>query len=81
MPKYLSRSGMVALSMGIALAVLGVSEASAQSKKKMSYDQAFAECKSQVDRTVASDQPTARASAGGACMKKLGFRLKKKSKI
>ena len=78
MPKNLSRSGMVALSVGIALAVLGVSEASAQSKKKMSYQEAFTQCKTEVDRTVPGDQASARASAGAGCMKKYGYRLKKK---
>jgi len=33
----------------------------------------------QIDRTTPGDQQTAKASAGAGCMKKYGYRLKKKS--
>lgn len=66
---------------GIALMFAFASMTAAEAQKKMSYDKAFAECKMQVDRTVAADQPSARGTAGAACMKTHGYRLKKKSKI
>jgi hypothetical protein len=50
----------------------------AQKTKKLSYDQAWAKCKAEVDRTVPGDQQTVRASAGGSCMRSHGYRLKKK---
>jgi hypothetical protein len=69
------RSAIIALSAAAAFAFTGAPDASAA--KKMSYDQAWAQCKSQIDRTIPGDQASARTSAGGACMKKYGYRLKK----
>jgi hypothetical protein len=44
---------------------------------KMTYEKAWADCKAQVDRSVPGDQASARHSAGAACMKAHGYRLKK----
>ena len=66
-----------ALLLAAAFGVICVSDALAQ--KKVSYDKAWADCKQQIDRTVPGDQASARASAGAACMKKHGYRLKKGS--
>jgi hypothetical protein len=66
-----------ALLIAAAFGFIGVSDAFAQ--KKISYEKAWADCKAQIDRTVPGDQASARASAGGACMKKHGYRLKKGS--
>ena len=47
---------------------------------KMSYEQAFAKCKQELDATGifgVNTDAKARSTAGGACMKKYGFRLKK----
>ena len=71
------RSELLALSFGAVLAIAISPNAFAQSKK-LSYEQAWAQCKSQINRTVPGDQATARTSAGGACMQKYGYRLKKK---
>jgi hypothetical protein len=68
---------MIALSLGTALA-FAVSPASAA--KKVSYEQAWAKCKAEIGANVPMQDTTtsaARASAGGACMKKYGYRLKK----
>ena len=51
----------------------------AVAQKKMSYDQAWAACKAQIERTVPGDQQAARATAGAGCMQKYGYQLKKKS--
>lgn len=63
----------------VAFAVLATASLPAAAAKKMTYEKAWAECKSQVDRTVPGDQASARHSAGAACMKTHGYRLKKSS--
>jgi hypothetical protein len=72
-PRSLTNVLLIAAAFG----VIGVSDAVAQ--KKVPYDKAWADCKTQVDRTVPGDAASARYSAGAACMKKYGYRLKKKS--
>ena len=71
------RSKLLALSFGAVFSIAISPDAFAQSKK-LSYEQAWAQCKTEVDRTVPGDQASARTSAGGACLKKYGYRLKKK---
>ena len=54
--------------------------ASAQQTKKLSYEQAWAQCKQEIGANAPSSDITtsaARSTAGGACMKKYGYRLKK----
>ena len=65
-----------ALPLSAVFGFFAISDAVAQ--KKLSYEQAWTTCKAQIDRTVAGDQQTARASAGAGCMRKYGYRLKKK---
>lgn len=67
----------VALPLAAAFAFAATSDALAA--KKLSYEQAWATCKAQIDKTIPGDQQTSRASAGGGCMKKYGYRLKKGS--
>jgi hypothetical protein len=53
---------------------------SAASAAKMTYEQAFAKCKAEISGNVPMQETTtsaARYSAGSACMKKYGYRLKK----
>ena len=64
----------LAFTMSFALA----DAALAQKAKKLTYDQAWAKCKAEVDRTVPGDQQINRATAGGSCMRSYGYRLKKK---
>jgi hypothetical protein len=66
----------IALPVAAAFGLAAPSDALAQ--KKSSYEQAWAQCKAQIDRTVPGDQQTTRASAGAGCMQKYGYRLKKK---
>jgi hypothetical protein len=68
---------IVVLSFAGVLVLSGVQDASAQ--KKVSYEEAFARCKADLDRTFPSgSQSTAgRSSRGGACMKQFGYQLKK----
>lgn len=49
---------------------------------KMTYEQAFAKCKDEIKASAPGSEALStaqRSSAGGACMKKYGFRLKKGS--
>ena len=67
----------------LALALASITGAEAQ--KKMTYEQAFAQCKKEMGGGgMASDQggnTAGRYAAAGGCMQKYGFRLKKKAKI
>jgi hypothetical protein len=77
-------AGSVALTIGILLAIPGAPDASAQAKKKLTFEQAFAVCKKDVDANVAALDVTttaARYSRGAACMKRHGYRLKKGTPI
>jgi len=56
--------------------VMGLAEpASATKTKKMTYEQAWAACRTQVSQSVPGDQHSARHSAGSACMRKHGHRI------
>jgi hypothetical protein len=70
----------VVLSFAGVLIIFGAPDASAQ--KKLTYEQAYRQCKTQVDRTYpTATETTGRYLHGGACMKQLGFNLKKRSKF
>ena len=69
---------------GIALAFALASIPGAEAQKKMTYAEAFAECKKEIRASAPGSETlgsAARHSAGAACMHKYGFRLKKKAKI
>ena len=68
----------LAIALPFAVSLTFADPAVAQKTKKLSYEQAWAKCKAEVDRTVPGDQQTVRASAGGSCMRSHGYRLKKK---
>jgi hypothetical protein len=67
----------VVTAVAIAVPLAFASSVPAQSAKKLTYEQAFAKCKAQIDRTIAGDQQTNRATAGGGCMMQYGYRLKR----
>ena len=52
--------------------------ASAAKAKRISYDEAWAECKKDVS-FLPGEQQGARYTRGAGCMKKYGYRLKKSS--
>jgi hypothetical protein len=63
---------MIAVAFGFA------DNASAASKKKLTYDEAYAKCKSIMDKEGTpgtSTQSNVRYTRGAACMKKYGYRL------
>jgi hypothetical protein len=56
----------------------------AVAQKKMTYEQAFRSCKAELDSQGVfgtSLSASARTTAGAGCMRKHGYRLKKKSKL
>ena len=64
----------------IAAVALIAASGTAMAAKKMSYEDAFAKCKQEMGAAgvnTDSQNSAARHSAGAACMKKYGFRLKK----
>ena len=68
--------GMVVLSSAV-LVLSGIPDDSAQ--KKLSYEDAYAKCKADLDRTYpsGSTSTTGRNTRGAACMKQMGYNLKK----
>ena len=63
-----------------AFAVFALASAPASAAKKMTYEQAFAKCKEEIKAGAPGSEGLSTAqrhSAGGACMHKYGFRLKK----
>jgi hypothetical protein len=71
----------VAIALSVTLPLTLADTASAQQKaKKLSYEQAWAECKKDV-AFLGSEATTsaARYTRGAACMKQHGYRLKKSS--
>jgi len=66
--------------MVVAFAAFALASGPAAAAKKMTYEQAFAKCKGEIGASAPGNESlstAARHSAGGACMKKYGFRLKK----
>jgi len=72
--------GMIVL-LSAVFVLAGVTDASAQ--KKMSYEDAYAKCKADLDRTYpsGSTSTTGRSTRGIACMKQMGYQLKKSDKF
>ena len=70
---------VIALSCAGLLALPSVVSAQAAAKK-LTYEQAWAQCKQEISKTVGSSETgntAGRHAAGGACMHKYGYRLKK----
>ena len=78
MLKHVGFAGIAILSAMALVLTAGVDAATAKTKM-LSYESAFAKCKQEIGATVPGEAATsgARYSAGGACMKKYGYRLKK----
>jgi hypothetical protein len=73
---FRSKSILTAMTLVTVLCISTAAQA-----KKLSYEQAFAKCKQEIGANVPGSDTTtsaARYTAGGACMHKYGFRLKKK---
>lgn len=75
---------LLSLTSALIAAAAIVASGSAFAAKKMTYEQAYSACKTEVDTRVpksGADYEIQRASAGGACMKRLGFKLKNPSEF
>ena len=75
------KSTLIGSAIGLCVALLGFADtASAAKAKKMTYEQAWAECKKDVSLLGGDTTTTAgRYTRGAACMKQHGYRLKKSS--
>jgi hypothetical protein len=73
----------VAIVLPFAMLLAPADIASAQHTKKLSYAQAWAQCKLEVNKGVPGEtaNSSGRYAAGGACMHKYGYRLKKSSTL
>jgi hypothetical protein len=80
MRKAIASSVAIIVSVGALLAATDM--ASAQKKaKKLTYEQAWAECRKDVQSALPGDATAsaARYTRGAGCMKQHGYRLKKSS--
>jgi hypothetical protein len=79
MSKALFLTPAIAIALTGSLAFVG--SASAQTQKKVTYQQAFKLCKDELDKSgvyAVGLNASARATAGAGCMSRYGYRLKKK---
>ena len=63
---------------GALVAAFGFADSALAAKKKLTYDEAYARCKSLLDKEGAwgtSTNANLRYTRGGACMKKYGHKL------
>ena len=76
MLKTKSLGVVVALSVALPLGVADTTFAAAKKKpaEQLTYEQAWAKCKTHVDK-LAADQQRARYSRGAACMYTYGYRI------
>ena len=75
MPKFkLSIAAIVSLSVGLLL-VAG-DTASAQKTQKLTYEQAYEKCRTEIGAGTDANAGPSRYVRGSACMKKYGYKLK-----
>jgi hypothetical protein len=74
-------AAIAALSVGMLFAATDMASAQQKKAKKLTYEQAWAECKKDVTSVLGTDTTTTagRYTRGAACMKQHGYRLKKSS--
>jgi hypothetical protein len=59
----------------VAYCLMAASPAAATAQKKLTYEQAWAKCRTLIGKAVGSDQHSARMAWGSACMRKYGHRI------
>ncbi len=67
----------IALASLVLVVGLGGFSDGALAATKLTYDQAWAQCTKEIANVPKKDNDAGRHAAGGACMKKYGYRLKK----
>ena len=79
----MSTSKAVSAGLALAAGVLIATSNTAWAQKKVRYETAFARCKSELNAKFPANEPeaSARYSAGAACMRRYGYRLKRGAKI
>ena len=65
---------VIALSLALPLGGAGAALAAKKPVAKLSFEDAWAKCKTQVDK-LAADHQSARYSRGAACMHMYGYRI------
>jgi hypothetical protein len=77
----MSKATLLSIAAVMSVAMIGLADtASAAKAKRMSYDEAWADCKKDIAFLGGEGTTTAgRYTRGAACMKKHGYRLKKSS--
>jgi hypothetical protein len=65
----------LALLVTIAIASPGIAATKGAGGKKLTYEQAWAFCKAQLDKRFGWDQHSQRYAAGGSCMLRFGYRI------
>ncbi len=75
----MTKSSFAILAAVLAIVTVTIADdASAASKKKLTYEQAYAKCKAIIDKEGTpgtTTQANVRYTRGGACMKKYGYKL------
>ena len=76
----MSKAALLGIVAAMSVAMVGPTGTALAAKKKLTYEQAWAECKKDV-AFLGSDAATSagRYTRGAACMKEHGYRLKKSS--
>jgi hypothetical protein len=77
MPTLKASRGLVVLAFVASLATVQPSVAASKraSGKKLTYDQAWAFCKDQLDKRFSWSDHSQRYAAGGSCMLRFGYRI------
>jgi len=76
MPKFkLPIAAIVSLSVGLLLAA-GDTASAQQKSQKLTYEQAYEKCRTEIGAGTDANAGPSRYVRGGACMKKYGYKLK-----
>jgi curli biogenesis system outer membrane secretion channel CsgG len=67
---------VVALSVGTLLATTNIASAQQQKAQKLSYEQAYEKCRTEIGAGTDANAGPSRYVRAGACMKKYGYKLK-----
>jgi hypothetical protein len=69
------RTARVLIPLAIATLIAAGNPATAVTKGKLTYEQAWAFCKAMLDKRFSWDQHSQRYAAGGSCMLRFGYRI------
>ena len=77
MPRFKTSCVLIPVAVAMLLAVGSPAIAATKGVggKKLTYEQAWAFCKAQLDKRFGWDQHSQRYAAGGSCMLRFGYRI------